>query len=313
MNNIKKQRGLRTYRLKDFLNNHFGVMVRKMPLHSNLGCPHRDSTVNEGGCIFCYEPGFSFMDNQSQNTETQIESVLQYAERKGYQGKFMAYFQTGTNTYADRNVLESLWKPILEYPDKIVAMAIGTRPDCLSLEAIDLLKEMSSHLMVWVELGLQSIHNRTLQHINRGHDYQTFEKMVFELESIPNLYVCAHIILGLPGETKGDMLKTIHQLNSIPVDGVKFHHLQIPKHTKLETLYKEGKIKVYTIHEYVNLITDLLPHLSSQIVVHRLTGEIKNDLLVAPRWPLPKVRVVQLIEEMLRKKRVVQGDFEEMN
>ena len=309
MSSIKKRRGLRTYRLKDFLNDHFDVMVRKMPLHSNLGCPHRDSFGIQGGCIFCYEPGFSFLNNQSESTESQIESILSYAESKGYQGKFIAYFQTGTNTYADRNVLEALWKPILNYPDQIVALAIGTRPDCLSADVIDLLTEMASHLMIWVELGLQSIHNHTLQYINRGHDYQTFENMVLALESVPNLFVCAHVILGLPGETKEEMLATIHKLNTLPLDGIKFHHLQVPKHTKLETLYKQGKIKVYTVAEYVNLITDLLPNLSSRIVVHRLTGEIKNDLLVAPRWPLPKVRVVQLIEEMMREKRVSQGDF----
>lgn len=307
--NPKRRKGLRTYRLKDFLNERFPYTVRKMPLHSNLGCPHRDRHSETGGCIFCYEPGFSSTHFRQKNISEQIESTLAYARKKGYQGKFMAYFQTGTNTYAPSDVLESLWKPILEYPDQIVAMAIGTRPDCISQATLELLQEMSQHLLVWLELGLQSVHNDSLIRINRGHDYTCFENMVQSLRPIPNLFVCAHIILGLPGETKKDMLTTIERLNTLGIDGVKIHHLQVPRHTVLETQYLNGEISIFTIAEYVDLITDLIPHLSGHMVIHRLTGEIRDDLLCAPRWPLAKVRVVQMIEEALKKKKVYQGDY----
>ena len=297
------------YKFKDFLKESYPFPVRKLTIHTNLGCPHRENRTGKGGCIYCYNPGFSNLTSNLPDVPTQIREGIVRARKKGFRGKFIAYFQTETNTYGDIDVLEPWWREIEKYPDDIVGLAIGTRPDCLSGQILALLSEMGKKYMIWLELGLQSAHDRTLELINRHHDYTCFVEAVNQTHHYKNILICAHIILGLPGETDDDMLYTIQEINRLKLDGVKIHHLQVIKNTVLAEWYAEGKVEVFNEIKYIDLLVKLLPYLSSEISVHRLVGDIKQDLLIAPIWKLPKTRVIQMVEEKMRKEGEFQGDL----
>lgn len=294
-------------KLKDFLKERYPFQVRKLTIHTNLGCPHRENRTGKGGCIYCYNPGFSNLTNNLPGVPTQIHEGIARARANGFKGKFIAYFQTETNTYASIEVLEPWWRAIENHPDDIVGLAIGTRPDCLSDDILSLLSEMGKKYMVWLELGLQSAHDRTLELINRGHSYACFVEAIAQSQQHENILTCAHIILGLPEETVDDMLFTIREINRLKLDGVKIHHLQVVKNTVLAEWYKQGKVKVFNEHEYIDLLVKMLPHLSSKITVHRLVGNIKHNLLIAPQWYLPKTRVIQMIEERMKNEGKFQG------
>ena len=229
------------------------------------------------------------------------------ARERGFKGKFIAYFQTDTNTYADIEILEPWWRTIEEFRDDIVGLAIGTRPDCLSEEILDVLSDIGNKVMVWLELGLQSANDRTLELINRGHDYACFSEQVEQIKSYENIFICAHIILGLPGESFNDMLHTINELNRLAVHGVKIHHLQVVKNTVLADWYEQGRVKIFNEEEYIALLVRLLPHIAPNMVIHRLVGDIREDLLIAPKWKLPKTRIIQLVEERMKKENRFQG------
>jgi len=297
------------YKFKDFLKERYPFPVRKLTLHTNLGCPHRENRTGKGGCIYCYNPGFSNLTDSLPDVPAQIHEGIVKARNNGFKGKFIAYFQTETNTYASIDVLEPGWRAIENYSDDIVGLAIGTRPDCLSGEILALLAEMGKKFMVWLELGLQSANDRTLKLINRGHDYACFIDAIQQTQQHENILTCAHIILGLPGETEDDMLFTIREINRLRLDGVKIHHLQVVKNTVLAEWYAQGKVKVFNENDYIDLLVKLLPHLSSKITVHRLVGDIKQNLLIAPQWHLPKTRVIQLIEAEIKKQDMYQGMF----
>jgi radical SAM protein (TIGR01212 family) len=297
------------YRFKDFLRDRFPYPIRKLPIHTNLGCPHRENRRGPGGCIYCYNPGFSNLTPDLPDVSTQMQQGIEKARNSGFNGKFIAYFQTDTNTYTTIDVLEPWWRTIEQFPDDIIGLAIGTRPDCLSQEILALLSEMGRKVMVWLELGLQSAHDRTLELINRGHDYACFVDAVKQVKHFENILICAHIILGLPGESKDDMLHTFAEINRLGLDGVKIHHLQVIKNTVLADWFAQGKVVVFDEQEYIDLLVELLPHLSSKITIHRLVGDIKDELLIAPKWSLPKTRVIQLIEQGLRKKDKYQGIY----
>ena len=299
------------YKFKDFLKERYLLPVRKLTIHTSLGCPHREKRTGKGGCIYCYNPGFSNLTDNPPNVPAQINEGISRARNNGFNGKFIAYFQTETNTYASIDVLEPWWREIENNPDDIVGLAIGTRPDCLSDDILSLLSEMGKKFMVWLELGLQTAHDRTLELINRGHDYACFVDAIHQTQKHENILTCAHIILGLPGETDDDMLFTIREINRLGLDGVKIHHLQVVKNTVLAEWYAQGKVKVFNEDEYIDLLVKILPHLSAKITVHRLVGDIKPELLIAPKWRIPKTRVLQMIEEKLRKENSYQGMYRE--
>ncbi|MBN1155278.1 TIGR01212 family radical SAM protein [candidate division KSB1 bacterium] len=294
------------YRLKDFFDERFNFPVRKLPVHTYLGCPHRDNN-RDGGCIYCYEPAFSTLKPDLPDVQTQIKQWIDHARSRGYNGKFIAYFQTGTNTYAPAPKLKSWWEQVYEFNDDIVGLAVGTRPDCLDDSVLQVLSDIGERLMVWLELGLQSANDRTLSLINRGHDYQCFVDAIARAKRYPCIHICAHIILGLPGETADDMLFTINEINNLHLHGVKIHHLQVVKHTVLQEWYNSGHITLFNEDSYIGLITNLLPHLNANITVHRLVGDIRDDLLIAPRWHLPKTKVLQLIHDELQNRMTWQG------
>jgi len=297
------------YKFKDFLKERYPFEVRKLTIHTNLGCPHRENRTGAGGCVYCYNPGFSDLTTDQPDVPTQIHQGIIKARNKGFKGKFIAYFQTETNTYANIKVLEPWWREIETYLDDIVGLAIGTRPDCLSKKILSLLSDMGNKFMVWLELGLQSAHDRTLEIINRGHDFDCFVNAVNLTKEYENILICAHIILGLPKETDQDMLFTIQEINRLKLDGVKIHHLQVVKNTVLADWYAQGKVKVFNENEYIDLLAKLLPFLSSNITVHRLVGDIKQNLLIAPQWHMTKTGVIQLIEDRLKREDKIQGQY----
>ena len=299
------------YTFKQFLDEHFDVPVRKLSLHTRLGCPHRDSRTGEGGCIYCNESGFSNLNNQEHDIRSQITLGLSDAKNRGYQGKHIAYFQTGTNTCAEPELLEAWWRTVLEFPEEIVGLSISTRPDCLSDADMDILSALSRELMVWVELGLQSANDETLRRINRGHDVWTFQDAVHRLEAHPDLLVCAHIILGLPGESEEDMIHTIRTLNQTKIHGIKIHHLQVVRNTVLSDWYRNDQIDVMDEDSYIRLLTEIIPHIRPDMVIHRLFGDIHPTLLIAPKWPTPKPRVIQKIMETLEHQNLYQGKYYE--
>lgn len=294
------------YRFRDFLRERFPFEVRKLPLHTYLSCPHRDPE-HGGGCIYCYEPAFSTLRPDLPDVQTQLNDRIKESRERQYRGKYIAYFQTGTNTYAPTELLATWWKSIEDYPEDIVGLAVGTRPDCLDDSVLELLADISHKMMVWLELGLQSARDATLERINRGHDYSCFVDAIDRIHQYPLIYICAHIILGLPGESTSDMLFTFNEINRLELDGVKIHHLQVVKQTTLENWFHAGKIRVFEELEYCDLLATLLPHLNSDIMVHRLVGDIKDDLLIAPRWRLPKTAIIQLIHQRLQERGTWQG------
>jgi len=296
------------YKFKDFLRQRFPYPIRKLPLHTQLGCPHREKQIGQnGGCIYCYNPGFSSLVETMPDIRQQFVQGIQNARAQGFEGKFLAYFQTDTNTYGDPALLASYWKNIEDYPDDIVGLAIGTRPDCLSTDIFELLQAIGEKYMVWLELGLQSANDQTLTLINRGHDFACFENAISDCRAYDKILTCAHIILGLPGENVEDMRYTIQELNRLKVHGVKIHHLQVVKNTVLADWFHAGRVNVFSEMEYLELLLQLLPLLSPEIVVHRLIGDIRSDLLIAPRWTIPKTQIIQLLEQRLKDEGIYQG------
>jgi uncharacterized protein len=297
------------YKFKDFLKERYSFPVRKLPIHTHLGCPHRENRSGVGGCVYCYNPGFSEIPDRFTNVQKQIEDGITRSRNRGFEGKFIAYFQTETNTFGKIDLLESWWRTIEQFPNDFVGLAVGTRPDCISEEVLQVLSDIGKNFMVWLELGLQSANDETLQKINRGHDYQCFVEAVENAKTFKNILLSAHIILGLPGENYKDMLFTIEEINRLKLDGVKIHHLQVVKHTELADWHKEGKVILFSDEEYIQLLVDLLPHLSKEICVHRLVGDIRDDLLIAPKWKLPKTRIIQMVDERLNEEKIFQGSL----
>jgi radical SAM protein (TIGR01212 family) len=295
------------YTLKQFLDDRFEVPVRKLPIHTYLGCPHRDAETGLGGCIYCNESGFSNPEKQERNIRVQIQQGLSDARDSGKEGKYIAYFQTGTNTCAEPELLESWWRTVLEFPEDIIGLSVSTRPDCLADQDIRILSKLGQELMVWVELGLQSANDETLKRINRGHDVRSFLDAVDRLKAHPHLLTCAHIILGLPGETEADMEHTIQTLNHVGIHGIKIHHLEVVKDTVLADWFKEGRVSVLDEESYIRLMIRLIPRIRPDMVLHRLFGDIHSSMLIAPKWTSPKTRMIQKITEALESRNLYQG------
>ncbi len=295
------------YRFKDFLKDRYPFPVRKLPVHTHLGCPHRENRTGPGGCVYCYNSGFSELPDHFIDVHRQMREGISRARQKGFSGKFIAYFQTDTNTYASVKILEPWWRSIYQFPDDIIGLAVSTRPDYLPEKTLELLAGIGRDRMVWLELGLQSANDRTLEWINRGHNYRCFAETVMQVKRYENILLAAHIILGLPGEDRADMLHTVTEINRLELDGVKIHHLQVVQKTVLADRYAEGRVKTFTEKEYIRLLIDLLPHLSPDISIHRLAGDTRDDLLIAPRWKLTKTTIIQRVESGLRETGKYQG------
>lgn len=293
------------YSLSKHLRDHFGEKVKKIPLDAGLTCPNRDGTKGFGGCIYCDSKGSGTGLASQMNLREQIEFFLNKFKTKGYR-KFIAYFQSYTNTYGEPERLRTLYESIFDYPE-IVGLAIGTRPDCVNEEILATLETLKKRgYYLWVELGLQSIHNETLLKINRGHTFEDF-LTTFENLKRRGFPVCVHVIFGLPGEDREMMLETIRVLSHLKPQGIKFHALYILANTPLAELYRRGEVSPLELEEYSALVGEALSMLPPETVIHRLTSDPPREGLLAPQWLLEKNKVIKSIETYLISRGLFQG------
>ncbi|MCH1984203.1 TIGR01212 family radical SAM protein [Ruminococcus sp. OA3] len=288
------------------LEEQFHEKVYKLALNGGMSCPNRDGTLDTRGCIFCSAGGSGdFAADKELSISQQIEEQKAVLTQKRPVRKYIAYFQAYTNTYAPVSYLESIFTEALSHPD-IAALSIGTRPDCLDNDIIRLLDSLNRIKPVWIELGLQTMHETTARYIRRGYDLPCFEKAVTDLHS-HGLDVIVHLILGLPGETSRDVLDTIHYLNSCSIQGIKLQLLHVLRGTDLARDYEAGLFQTLNMDEYLTLVISCLEHLSPDIVIHRLTGDGPRDLLIAPKWSSAKRTVLNELHRRMKAENTWQG------
>lgn len=293
------------YSLNNYLKSTFGEKVYKISLNGGMTCPNRDGKIDTRGCIFCSRGGSGeFSADSCLSVSQQIEQAKQRIRSKSDCKKFIAYFQPFTNTYADVDYLRKLYYEAA-MPDEIVALSIATRPDCLSDEVISLLDEINRFKPVWIELGLQTIHKRTAEYIRRGYELGVYDEAVLKLKTI-GVNIITHIIIGLPYETKQDILQSVKYAGERS-NGIKLQLLHVLKDTDLLTDYNNGVFKTLTLEEYVDVLCDCIEILPPDVVIHRLTGDGDKKLLVSPMWSADKKRVLNTINKTFRERDVTQG------
>ena len=294
------------YSLNYFLRKKFGEKVFKISLDAGFSCPNRDGTISSGGCIFCSERGSGdFAGERNCDIQEQFITIKEMMNKKWKSGKYIAYFQAYTNTYAPIDILRKKYTEAISQ-EGVVAIAIATRPDCLSEEVLELLEEISKKVYLWVELGLQTSKNETAILINRGYELNVFEKALDKLR-LRNIDVVVHTILGLPGENKEDMLCTIKYLSNLNIQGIKMHLLHLLKDTPMEKLYNDGGLDFLGEEEYIDLICKAITMLPSNIVIHRLTGDAPRQSLIGPMWSLKKWEILNSIDKKLKEGELYQG------
>lgn len=294
------------YSLNEYLIETFGEKVYKLSLDAGMTCPNRDGKISTGGCIFCSAGGSGdFSEKRCNDIDIQIENAKKQVSKKFKGNKFIAYFQNYTNTYADIEYLRKLFFPAIQN-ESVVALSIGTRPDCLGDDVLLLLLELNRIKPVFVELGLQSIHEKTAKFINRGYSLDVYDKAVKDLKNI-NINVVTHTILGLPFETREMMIQTIKYVCNSGVDGIKLQLLHVLRGTALEKIYLDGAFSVMSKEEYTDLLCELLEVIPENIVIHRLTGDAPKKLLVAPSWSANKKDVLNYINREFKCRNVIQG------
>ncbi len=291
-----------------YLRNKYGCKVYRIALDAGFSCPNRDGTKGYGGCIYCNGNGSrSGYTNPGDSVKKQLSGRIEYLKKTKNAAKFIAYFQAFTNTYAPVDTLKKTYDEILRFDD-IVGLSIGTRPDCVDENKLKLIASYMDRYEVWIEFGLQSIHNKTLENINREHTFEDFLAGL-ELTKKFKIPVCAHIILGLPGETKEDMIETAVKLSSLGVKALKIHLLHILKGSALEKSYNRGEVGLMTQANYVELVCDILGRISPDIIIQRLTGEGDRQNHIAPEWALDKIGTIDRIHETLKNRGTKQGSF----
>jgi len=294
----------RYHTLNYYYKNRYGKKAFKVSLSAGFSCPHKEKTGH--GCIFCSRLGSGeFAGNKNDDLITQFNKVKEMMENKWPDAYYIGYFQANTNTYADVDTLKEKYELILNQPN-VVGLNIATRSDSITKECYDYLEELNKKTDLIIELGLQSMHDKTLKLINRGHDLKNFEQSVKELQK-RNIKVVVHIINGLPYETKEDMIETAKYLNKLNIDGIKIHMLHIIKNTDLADLYQKEKFPILTKEEYIDIVINQLEYLKPKIVIHRITGDPKKEDLIEPTWLLKKVSLLNDIDKEIKKRNTYQG------
>jgi uncharacterized protein len=284
----------------------FAARVYKIGLRLDFTCPNRDGSVAVGGCIYCNNASHTPADYRPRTSVTeQLEKGALAIYRRHKADKFIAYFQSYTNTYDAPERLEMLYREALDFPG-VVGLAIATRPDCLPDATLDLLGSLAGQTYLWLEIGLESMYDRTLAWVNRGHDLAAYVDAVTRAKK-RNLRICTHLILGFPGESREEILATADLLNRLEIDGAKLHNLHVIKDTALERLYRRGEVPLFSREEYVELVVDFLELLNPQLIVHRLSGETYRAITVAPDWSIDKIGVHNAIYKALESRDTWQG------
>lgn len=293
------------YSLNEYLKNTFGEKVYKISLNGGMTCPNRDGTLSDKGCIFCSKGGSGeFSSDYRLSVTEQIEQAKAKVKRKIKTNKYIAYFQAFTNTYAPVAYLENIFTEAVNNRE-VAVLSVATRPDCLGSDVLDLLERLNKIKPVWVELGLQTIHPKTAEYIRRCYDLSVYDNAVKELKS-RGLQVITHVILGLPYETKEEMLETVSYVGKY-TDGIKLQLLHVLKGADLEKEYKNGSFKTLSMEEYIDILCDAVEILPENVVIHRLTGDGDKKLLVSPMWSADKKRVLNAINKAFNEKNVTQG------
>lgn len=297
----KKENNRRFYSLNDYFKETIGEKIYKVSLDGGFTCPNRDGSISKGGCIFCSDSGSGeFAGNKIKSITEQIEEQLVFLGDKVGEGKVIAYFQNFTNTYGKIEYLEKIYYEALNHP-RVIGLAIGTRPDCISDKTIKLLESINNKYLLWIELGLQSSNDDIARKINRGHDYSIYKETCDKLKE-KNIKFIAHMIVGLPNEEKESILKTAKDIVDSGAWGIKIHSLHIIKGTKMEDIYNTKPFKIFTLEEYVDIVVTILKMLPEKMVVHRVTGDGKKDEVIEPTWSLNKRKVLNEIEKELKKR-----------
>lgn len=305
---IKFWNGRRYNSLDFYLKYTFGEKLYKLSLNGGMSCPNRDGKISFGGCIFCSEGGSGeFAANPSFDIDKQIDSAKALISNKFSGNKFIAYFQAYTNTYAPVDYLESLFMPVV-LRDDIAVLSIATRPDCLEKEKLGLIERLSRIKPVWVELGLQTKHQKTAELINRGYNTECYDQAVKNLKSV-GADVITHMIIGLPYETREQILETADHIAKSGADGIKLQLLHVLEGTRIAEMYRNGDFDVLTEEAYISLVADIISILPEHIVIHRLTGDGDKSLLISPRWSGDKRHILNSINHKLKIRNVYQGSF----
>ena len=298
----------RYHTLNYFYKQKFHTKVCKVSLNAGFTCPNIDGKVGFGGCIYCSKlDSGEFGGNPLDPLEVQFEKGKRMMQRKWPNAKFIAYFQAHSNTYGTIEKLKETFEPFINKKD-VVGIAIATRSDCISDECLEYLESINQRTFLMVELGLQTIHSQTAKLLNRCSSLNSFEQVIKKLRS-KNIHVVVHIINSLPYETEKMMLETVQYVNKLDIQGVKIHMLNILKDTPLEQLYKKRPFSLLTRDEYVKIVVKQLEYLRKEIIIHRLTGEFGEDELLAPKWVLKKVIVLNEIDKYMSKNNLYQGDL----
>ncbi len=302
--------GKRYFDFKTYLINRFGEKVYKVTIDAGFSCPNRDGLVGFGGCVYCDGRGSRYRKNGKVIVpiEEQIKLGKEFYKKTQNAKKFFAYFQTFTNTYSDVKTLEKIYKIPLK-DNEIVGISIGTRPDCIDNEKLDLIDSLNKYdKEIWIEYGLQSIHDSTLKFINRGHSLQQFIEAI-ELTTKKNIKICVHIIVGLPYENYDMIMETVQFVSKLPIHGLKIHCLLVLKGTLLEKIYQKEKFRLLTMDEYVKIVADILEILPQNLVIQRLTADGYKDIFIAPEWAKNKLKVLNAINKELVDRNSYQGKF----
>lgn len=296
----------RYHTLDYFYKNKFNSKVFKVSLNAGFSCPNIDGKIGTGGCIYCSNSGSGeFAGNKNEDILTQFNNIKNMMLKKWPHAKYIGYFQARTNTYAPVNQLKKVYEPILKEKN-VIGLNIATRPDAISKECLEYLKDLNNRTYLTIELGLQTIKEETTKLINRCHSLKCFEEMVKKLRE-NNINIVVHIINGLPYETKEDMINTVKYLNTLDIQGIKIHMLSVLKNTKLAELYKEKKFHILTKEEYIDITISQLEYLRPEIVINRITGDPKIDDLIEPLWLVKKFCVLNDIDKEMVRRNTYQG------
>lgn len=296
----------RYHTLNYFYKNKFGIKVFKVSLNGGFSCPNLDGRIGYGGCIYCSKSGSGeFGGNKEDSLEEQFLKMKEVVNKKHIPCKYIGYFQARTNTYASLDVLKEKYECILKQDD-VIGLNIATRCDAISDDCLDYLEELSKRTFLTIELGLQTIHEKTSVLINRCHSLKQFEDMVVKLRK-RNINVCVHIINGLPYETEEMMLDTVRYLNKLDIQGIKIHMLYIIKDTVIDTMYKKERFKILSKEEYIDIVIKQLELLRPEIVINRITSDPDKETLVEPRWLVDKCQLLNDIDKEMKRRNTYQG------
>ena len=289
-----------------YMKKRFGATVYKVNVDAGFTCPNRDGTVGVSGCIYCNND--SFRPSSCVPTLTvseQVQNGITYVKKRYKSEKFLVYFQPYTNTYAPVDELERLYKEALSDPS-VIGLAIGTRPDAVDVEKIALIQSLAEKYFILVEYGMQSMYDKSLEFINRGHDYNTFLKAL-EMTRDRGIFIGTHIIVGFPTETREEMMSMSEELSNLPLEFLKIHQLQVIKDTPLEIMYRENPFHVFGYDEYLDFVTDFIERLSPRIVIQRLFATAPDSILIAPQWGKSRQEILRDIEKRLEARDIYQG------